>query len=49
MSKEMIENAIRRLIIMRRDADVETQKKISIQLDKLYEFKYELLKGEDYV
>ena len=49
MSKEMIDYNIARLIMLRRIASTQEQKIINLQLSKLYEFKYELLKGEDYV
>lgn len=44
INKELIEREIERLILMRRMADEETEKKINIQLDKLYQWKYELMK-----
>lgn len=46
MSIEIINKNIRKLIQMRRVAKDTEQKRINIQLDKLYQFKYELLKGE---
>jgi len=44
INKELIEREIERLILMRRMADKETEKKINAQLDKLYQWKYELMK-----
>lgn len=46
MSIEIINKNIGKLIQMRRVAKDAEQKRINIQLDKLYQFKYELLKGE---
>lgn len=47
--KEMIDYNIARLISLRRTATESEQKVINVQLGKLYEWKYELLKGVDYV
>lgn len=46
MSLQNIEENIVRLIIARRTADETTQKRINAQLNGLYNFKYELLKGD---
>ena len=47
MTLEHINDNISRLIEMRKQThnNIEWQKIINIQLDKLYEFKYELMKG----
>ena len=47
MTLEQIIENIARLIVIRRDADFATQKRIGAQLEVLYNFKYELLKGEN--
>lgn len=45
MKLTTIENNIKRLIEWRRMADKKTQEKINTQLTKLYDFKFEILKG----
>lgn len=47
MDLSIINENIERLILIRRDADSNEQKRINNQLDKLYEFKYSLIKGEE--
>lgn len=46
MSIDIINYNIKRLIKQRRLATTEEQKIINLQLNKLYEFKYEMMKGE---
>lgn len=46
MSLEILDKNIARLIILRRTATTQEQKLINLQLDKLYQFRYEILKGE---
>lgn len=45
MRLETVNKNIKRLIEWRRTASFEEQKKINLQLDKLYDFKWEILKG----
>lgn len=45
MNLETINKNIKRLIEWRKKADKQTQEKINTQLTKLYDFKFETLKG----
>ena len=45
MNLETINKNIKRLIEWRRIADKNTQENINVQLTKLYDFKFEILKG----
>lgn len=45
MSLEQINKNIKRLVGWRRIADRDTQERINTQLTKLYDFKFEILKG----
>lgn len=49
MNLKTINENIARLIEWRRVADRQTQQRINAQLTKLYDFKYEILKGVENV
>lgn len=43
MTLEALNEAIKRLILKRRESNIEEQKQINIKLDKLYDLKYLML------